>query len=345
MGIESVSIAIDCMGGDKGISATMPAALSFLKKEPSVRLLLVGDCSRLGEVVAGWDINKDRYEVIHAGSVISMDDPPAVALRSKKDSSMRLALNQVRDGRAHACVSSGNTGALMVLARAVLKTLDGIDRPAIASSLPNQKGRFTTVLDLGANVDCSADHLVQFALMGLAYHAALFQEGQPSVGLLNVGEEIIKGTAVVKEAGERLREMPVRFFGNVEGNDIFKGTSDVVVCDGFVGNVALKTIEGLAQMLGQFLKEEFSSSVYGKISGLVALPVLNGFKRRVDPRRYNGAAFLGLNGVVLKSHGGADHISFLWALERAYQLIQNKILEKTSDVFRHSYKPVVERGV
>lgn len=333
---SKISIAIDCMGGDKGLSATLPACASFIKKYPSVELLLVGDEPSIKRYNHLHGLPESSFSIIHSGSVISMDDPPAVALRSKRDSSMRLALEQVRDKKAVACISAGNTGALMVLARAILKTLNGVDRPAIATSMPNQNDKFTTVLDLGANVDCTSDHLVQFALMGLAYHAALFDSAHPSLGVLNVGEEIIKGTSVVKETVEKLSRMPIRFFGNVEGNDIFKGTVDVVVCDGFVGNVALKTIEGLAQMLSSFLKQEYSSSIYSKMAALLSLPVLNRFKKRVDPRRYNGAALLGLNGVVMKSHGGADQNAFLWAIEKAHLLLQNRILEKTADIFHSS---------
>jgi glycerol-3-phosphate acyltransferase PlsX len=230
---------------------------------------------------------------------------------------MRLALEAVSDGEAQAAVSAGNTGALMAISRYVLKTLEGIDRPAIATSLPNRTGGATLMLDLGANVDCSPEHLVQFAMMGAALVTSLGGESRPSIGLLNVGEEIIKGNETVKQAGELLRATSLNFVGNVEGNDIFKGTVDVIVCDGFVGNVALKTSEGLAQMMGGFLKKEFTQSWFTRLLALAARPVLKRFARRVDHRRYNGAALLGLRGIVFKSHGSADAYAFRHALDRA----------------------------
>ena len=263
-----------------------------------------------------------------------MDDSIEVALRRKRDSSMRVAINQVKEG-AHACVSAGNTGALMALARFVLKTLDGIDRPAIATVMPNSKDGYTTVLDLGANVDCTPEHLLQFAVMGSALVSAVDGKSEPTVGLLNIGEEAIKGSETIKRAGELLRAAgeagQIRFVGNVEGNDIFKGTVDVVVCDGFVGNVLLKTSEGLASMLGEFIKQEFTRGPYSKLAALVALPVLNRFKRRVDPRRYNGAALLGLRGLVFKSHGSADAYAFEQALARAYDAARNRLLDRVHD--------------
>jgi glycerol-3-phosphate acyltransferase PlsX len=259
-----------------------------------------------------------RIEVVHASEVVAMDDPIEVALRKKKDSSMRVAVSLVKEGRADACVSAGNTGALMAISRYLLKTLEGIDRPAIAMGLPNQKGGVTTMLDLGANVDCLPDHLLQFAVMGSALAAAAYGRDTPSVGLLNIGEEVIKGNDTVKQAGELLRASQLNFFGNVEGDDIYKGTTDVVVCDGFVGNVLLKTSEGMAQMLGGFIKEEFTRNPLSWAAFLVALPVLNRFRKRVDHRRYNGAALLGLRGLVLKSHGSADALAFEWALQHAY---------------------------
>jgi glycerol-3-phosphate acyltransferase PlsX len=258
-----------------------------------------------------------RIQIRHTDEVVAMDDPPAVALKGKRRSSMRLALEAVSDGEAHAAVSAGNTGALMAISRYVLKTLEGIDRPAIATSLPNRTGGATLMLDLGANVDCSPEHLVQFAMMGAALVTSLGGESRPSIGLLNVGEEIIKGNETVKQAGELLRATSLNFVGNVEGNDIFKGTVDVIVCDGFVGNVALKTSEGLAQMMGGFLKKEFTQSWFTRLLALAARPVLKRFARRVDHRRYNGAALLGLRGIVFKSHGSADAYAFRHALDRA----------------------------
>jgi glycerol-3-phosphate acyltransferase PlsX len=263
-----------------------------------------------------------------------------VALRKKKDSSMRVAIQQVKDGHAHAAVSAGNTGALMALARYLLKTVDGIDRPAIAYPLPNAKGAATTVLDLGANVDCTEHHLLQFAVMGSALVAALSGNNNPSVGLLNIGEEVIKGSEVIKKAGELLRSAgnsgDLNFFGNVEGNDIFKGTTDIVVCDGFVGNVALKTSEGLASMIGGFLKEEFSRNALTKLAAIAVYPVLSAFKNRVDYRRYNGAALLGLRGLVFKSHGSADEVAFEQALNRAYDAARNNLLERVQARIAHA---------
>ena len=255
-----------------------------------------------------------------------MDDPVEVALRRKKDSSMRVAIELVKQDEADAAVSAGNTGALMAISRYVLKTLAGIDRPAIAFALPNAIGGATTMLDLGANVDCSAEHLLQFGIMGAAYVSTLEGRARPSVGLLNIGEEVIKGNEVVKQAGELLRQSGLNFVGNVEGNDIFKGTADVVVCDGFVGNVALKTSEGLAQMLGDFIKAEFTRSIWSRAVALLAWPILSRFKRRVDHRRYNGAALLGLRGVVFKSHGSADAYAFEWALSRACDAVRGGLL-------------------
>src|SRR6266536_5690733 len=256
-----------------------------------------------------------------------MHEPPADALRRKKDSSMRVAINLVKEGAAQACVSAGNTGALMAISRFVLKTLPGIDRPAIASQLPTRKG-VTTALDLGANVNCTPQQLVQFAVMGSALVAAVDGIERPTVGLLNIGEEDIKGNEVVKQAAEMLKTSGLNFYGNVEGDDIYKGTTDVVVCDGFVGNVALKTSEGLALMLSDFLREEFTRNPSRKLLALFALPVLRAFKRRVDPRRYNGATLLGLKGVVVKSHGGADALAFQNAIAKAHAEVTHGVLDR-----------------
>jgi glycerol-3-phosphate acyltransferase PlsX len=256
-----------------------------------------------------------------------MDEAPALAMRNKKDSSMRVAIDLVRDGAAEACVSAGNTGALMATARFVLKTLPGIDRPAIASMMPTQKGA-VCILDLGANVDCSPEHLLQFGIMGSALVAAIENKSAPSVALLNIGAEDIKGNEVVKRAAVLLRESPVNFVGNVEGDDVYGGAVDVVVCDGFVGNVFLKTSEGLAQMLRAFLREEFGRNWLSRLSALLALPVLNAFRRRVDHRRYNGASLLGLRGIVVKSHGSADILGFRCALERAAEEARHGLIER-----------------
>ena len=334
-GGRAVRIAVDCMGGDHGVSVTLPACEHFLASHPNAQVLLVGRPEALTPA-KGWP----RCEIIAASDVVAMDDPVEVALRRRKDSSMRVAIGLLKptDGhtaRADACVSAGNTGALMAVARYVLKTLDGIDRPAIATVMPNQKDGFTTILDLGANVDCSAEHLLQFAVMGSALVTAVQGKADPSVGLLNIGEEAIKGGDTIKRAGELLRAAAaagrLNFHGNVEGDDIFKGTTDIVVCDGFVGNVALKTSEGLAAMLTSFIREEFTRSWYARLAALVALPVLKHFKQRVDPRRYNGAALLGLRGLVFKSHGAADAFAFEHALARAFEAASHQLLDRVHD--------------
>ena len=324
-----VRLAVDCMGGDRGPQVTLPACRAFLDKHPAAELLLVGTAEALAPA-ANWP----RTQRVVATEVVAMDDPIEVALRRKKDSSLRVAIAQLKaegggEAAAHACVSAGNTGALMAVARYLLKTLDGIDRPAIAGVIPNQKGGLTTMLDLGANVDCSPDHLFQFAVLGAALVEAIDEKERPTVGLLNIGEEVIKGNDVVKEAGELLRGSQLNFYGNVEGNDIFKGTTDIVVCDGFVGNVALKASEGLATMLGEFIREEFTRGPLAKVQAITAWPVLNRFKRRVDHRRHNGASLLGLRGLVLKSHGSADAVGFESALERGYEEARHRVLERT----------------
>jgi glycerol-3-phosphate acyltransferase PlsX len=317
------------MGGDHGASVTVAAAVTFLRAHADARLLLVGQRAEIDPLLATSGAVRDRTEVVHTDEVVAMDDPPAMALRGKRSSSMRIAVNLVKDGRADACVSAGNTGALMAISRFVLKTLDGIDRPAIATVLPNIKGGVTTMLDLGANVDCSAEHLLEFAILGAALVAALQEKERPSIGLLNVGEEVIKGNDAVKRAGELLRASALNFHGNVEGDDIYKGTTDVVVCDGFVGNVALKTSEGLAQMLATMVREEFTRSALAKAAAVVAYPVLKRFRRRVDHRQYNGASLLGLRGVVIKSHGSADAVAFGNAIGVAYEAVRHRLLERT----------------
>lgn len=319
-----ITIAVDCMGGDHGPRITLPACSRFLELHPEARLIMVG----LPESMK--DFSHSRATVVSATDVVTMDDSVEVALRRKKNSSMRVAITQVKDGAAHAVVSAGNTGALMAISRYVLKTLDGIDRPAIAGQVPNAKGLGTTVLDMGANVDCTAEHLVQFAVMGSALVSVLSGNENPTVGLLNIGEEAIKGNEVIKKTGELLRIAcktgNLNFYGNVEGNDIFKGTTDIVVCDGFVGNVALKASEGLAGMIVEFLKREFSRNIFTKMSALVAYPVISALKKRMDHRRYNGGALLGLRGLVFKSHGSADELAFGFALARAYDAARNDLL-------------------
>jgi len=329
---DRVRLAVDCMGGDHGPSVTLPACHAFLQAHPQAEVLLVGRAEALAEA-ATWP----RCTVIPATEVVEMHDPIEVALRRKKNSSMRLAIALLRPDpagsvAADACVSAGNTGALMALSRYLLKTIEGIDRPAIAYAMPNQADAFTTMLDLGANVDCTAEHLLQFAVMGSALASAVEGEDNPSVGLLNIGEEAIKGSETIKQAGELLRRASgrglVNFHGNVEGNDIFKGKTDVIVCDGFVGNVVLKASEGLASMLSEFIRQEFTRNAYARFAALVALPVLKHFKARVDPRRYNGAALLGLRGLVFKSHGSADAFAFEQALLRAYDAARNGLLQR-----------------
>jgi glycerol-3-phosphate acyltransferase PlsX len=321
-----ITLAVDCMGGDHGPSVTLAACRNFLDSHPQAQLLLVGRVDDLSS------FSHARARIVHASEVISMDDPLEVAMRKKKDSSMRVAIEQVKAGAAQAAVSAGNTGALMAIARYLLKTLDAIDRPAIATQMPNAKGGAVTVLDLGANVDCTAEHLLQFAVMGSAFVSVLSGDPKPTVGLLNIGEEAIKGSDEIKRAGELLREAGgsglLNFHGNVEGNDIFKGTTDIVVCDGFVGNVALKATEGVASMIGGFLKEEYSRNIFTKLAALISYPVLSALKKRVDHRVYNGAALLGLRGLVFKSHGSADVFGFERALSKAYDAAHHHLLEQ-----------------
>lgn len=322
-----VTVAIDCMGGDHGASVTVPAAIEWSRRDPSCRFILVGLEAVLQlELAKAGAASDSRFTIRHATEVVAMDEPPASALRGKKDSSMRVAIDLVKSGEAQACVSAGNTGALMAISRFVLKTLPGIDRPAIATMLPTVKGH-THILDLGANVDCSAEHLLQFAVMGAELVASVEMKPRPSVGLLNIGEEDIKGNETVKQAAELLRASGLNFYGNVEGDDIYKGTTDVVVCDGFVGNVALKTSEGLAQMLRTYLREEFGRNLLTRAAALVAMPVLKAFKRRVDHRRYNGASLLGLRGVVIKSHGSADAYAFRHAIQHAVEEVRTGVLD------------------
>jgi len=329
-----ITIAVDCMGGDHGPRVTLPACRQFLEQHPEATLILVG----LTESLAGF--SHPRATIVAASEVVTMDDPLEIALRRKKDSSMRVAIQQVKGGSAQAAVSAGNTGALMAISRYLLKTLDGIERPAIAGQIPNATGGATTMLDLGANVDCTAEHLLQFAVMGSALVSVLSDKESPTVGLLNIGEEVIKGNETIKKAGDLLRSAAksgdLNFFGNVEGNDIFKGTVDLVVCDGFVGNVALKTSEGLAAMILGFLKAEFVRNVFTKMAAIAAYSVLNALKKRVDHRRYNGAALLGLRGLVFKSHGSADELGFSYALQRAYDAARNNLLDRVQVRIAHA---------
>jgi glycerol-3-phosphate acyltransferase PlsX len=321
----AITHAVDCMGGDHGPSVTLPAVLEFLRHDSDCAAILVGREDVLRpQATRLTSLFGERVSIRHASEMVEMDEPVASALRGKKDSSMRVAVDLVKDGTADAAVSAGNTGALMAISRFVLKTLPGIDRPAICSGLPTQRGS-TYVLDLGANVDCSPEHLLQFGVMGSLLVSALERKERPTVGLLNIGEEAIKGNEVVKRAAELLRATDLNFVGNVEGNDIFKGTADVVVCDGFVGNVTLKAAEGLAQMIAGALKEEFSHNLFTKLTALFAMPVLKSFRQRFDPRRYNGASLLGLRGIVVKSHGSADQLAFRYALEKAAEEARQRL--------------------
>jgi glycerol-3-phosphate acyltransferase PlsX len=327
----TASIAIDCMGGDHGPRVTVPATVEFLKTAKDTLVVLVGARDDIvAELRAARAEDDPRISIHHATQVVGMDEPPASALRSKKDSSMRVAINLVSDGATQACVSAGNTGALMATARFVLKTLPDVERPAICSLLPTLKGH-TYMLDLGANVDCTAEHLLQFAIMGASLVSCVECKDQPSIGLLNVGTEDIKGNEVVKHAGELLRASGLNFHGNVEGDDIYKGTTDVVVCDGFVGNVALKTSEGLAQLLTTYLRDEFRRNVLTRAAGALAMPVIKAFRRRIDPRQYNGASLLGLRGIVIKSHGSADQLAFRVAIGRAAEEARSSLLDRITE--------------
>jgi len=321
----ATTIAIDCMGGDYGPRVTVPAALAAVERHPDLSVILVGLEEQIRPLLG--NVDSTRISVRHASEVVAMDESPALAMRNKKDSSMRVVANLVKSGEANGCVSAGNTGALMAISRFVLKTLPGIDRPAICTTLPTVKGQ-VHVLDLGANVDSGPEHLLQFAIMGTTLVSAVEHRERPTVGLLNIGEEEIKGNEVVKQATELLRGSGLNFIGNVEGDGVYMGDADVVVCDGFVGNVALKISEGLAQMLATFLRQEFKKNLFTKLAALAALPVLNAFKRRADHRRYNGACLLGLKGVVVKSHGSADVFAFGNAINVALETAANGVIER-----------------
>ncbi len=313
----SLTISIDAMGGDHGPEVVVPAALSALKKHPEVSFVLVGDKDTLNYELQRHQVQDDpRMQIHHASQRVEMDDLPSQALRGKKDSSMRVAINLVKEGRAAACVSAGNTGALMATARFVLKTLPGIERPAIVSALPTMTGH-TYVLDLGANVDSSAAHLVQFAVMGSVLAELVDGKPNPTVGLLNIGSEEIKGNERVKEASRLLEQTDLNYQGYVESDGLYNGEVDVLVCDGFVGNVALKASEGVAHMIRHYLREAFTRNWLTKLAAVVASPVLKAFRRELDPRAFNGANLIGLQGIVIKSHGSADAFSFANAIDIA----------------------------
>ncbi|MCF6211181.1 MAG: phosphate acyltransferase PlsX [Gammaproteobacteria bacterium] len=327
---KNVTIALDAMGGDVGPAVVVPAALQVLAEVPHLVIVLVGDETVLAQELASHNTRTgSNLRLQHASQKVEMDDKPSLALRGKKDSSMRVAINLVKSGEAQACVSAGNTGALMATARFVLKMLPGIDRPAICSALPAMNGP-THMLDLGANVDTSAENLLEFAVMGSVLTSAVENLESPTVGLLNIGEEEVKGNERVKEAARLLTGSSLNYVGFVEGDDIYKGSVDVVVCDGFVGNVALKTSEGVAKMISHAMKEEFSRNLLTRTAALVALPVLKSLRQRIDPRRYNGASLLGLQGIVVKSHGGADVLAFTYAIREAVKEVEKNIPQRIS---------------
>jgi glycerol-3-phosphate acyltransferase PlsX len=331
---HDISIALDAMGGDAGLQMVVPAAIAALDEHPDAGIILVGDETRLAAAVAAAGAGgNSRLTIHHASQKVEMDELASSALRNKKDSSMRVALNLVKNGAADACVSAGNTGALMATSRFVLKMLPGIDRPAICTSLPSMTGH-TWMLDLGANVDCDAEHLFQFALMGSVLAGAVDGNQEPRVGLLNIGEEEIKGNEQVKEAAQLLMDSIPNYAGYAEGDDIYKGKFDVIVCDGFVGNVSLKTSEGVAKMIAGFIRQEFSRNILTKIAAVFAMPVLNAFKKRIDPRRYNGASLLGLRGIVIKSHGSADALAFANAIKVAILEVRENVPERITSQLR-----------
>lgn len=327
----SIKISIDCMGGDHGLPVTIPACLAFLKQVSDVELILVGKEEQIAEQLKKQQAdNHPRISIKNADEIVQMDDPLEIALRKKRRSSMRIAIEQVKEGYAQACVSAGNTGALMAVSRYVLRTLPGVDRPAICAILPNQKGGPTYALDLGANVDCQAEHLHQFAIMGSLLFSAVEGNPAPRVGLLNVGTEEIKGNEVVKDAGDLLKKEAkkgtLNYLGNVEGNDLFEGTCDVVVCDGFVGNVTLKSVEGLGRFVREVIVSEFKSSFVSMLGAVLASRALKTIRERLNPSRFNGASLLGLKGLVFKSHGGADAFAFECAIRRAYDAVKSNVM-------------------
>ncbi len=316
------------MGGDHGVATTVTAACQLLKETSKVKIILVGQQDVIVDALRQQQMSVGgRLSVQHASQIVGMAESPALALRGKKDSSMRIAINLVKEGVADACVSAGNTGALMATARYVLKTLPGIDRPAICTTLPTMDTH-THMLDLGANVDTSAEHLFQFAVMGSVLVAAVDEIASPTVGLLNIGEEAIKGNEQVKQAAKLLQSSHLNYYGFVEGDDIYQGKVNVVVCDGFAGNVALKSSEGVAKMISHFLKKSFNKNILTRIAALFASSVLKQFRDRMDPRRYNGASLLGLRGIVIKSHGSADAFAFKHAIREAMIEVEKNVSEK-----------------
>ncbi len=337
-----ITVAIDAMGGDHGLSIVIPACVRAVQNNPHLKLLLVGCQSEVNTHLKkhGAFSNK-QLTVVHASEVVGMAELPSHAMRNKKDSSMRVAINLVKEGKAQACVSAGNTGALMAIARYVLKTMPGIDRPAIIAEVPTKQGR-TRVIDLGANLDSCAEHLFQFAVMGSALIQALDGKTAPKIGLLNIGVEEIKGNDQVKRTAHMLAECKlINYVGYVEGDHFYSGEVDLVVCDGFVGNVALKASEGLAKLMFSVLKESFLQNWWAKVIGLMAQPALAYFKKRMDPARYNGASLLGLNGIVVKSHGGASELAFQFAVEEAVLQVKNNVV----DLVRNQINDFINQGL
>jgi phosphate acyltransferase len=336
--LNNITIAVDAMGGDHGPTVIVPAALQVLKQHDSLKLILVGDSEVLRQQLqhhqkkSALALDESRLVIHHTTQCVAMDESPSVALRTKKDSSMRVAINLVKDGSANACVSAGNTGALMATARFVLKTLPGIDRPAIISTFPTAiEKKNVRMLDLGANVDSTAEHLLQFAVMGSVLASAVDSIPNPKVYLLNIGAEEIKGNEQVKQAAQLLSGLSsLNYVGFIEGNELYKGEADVIVCDGFVGNVALKTTEGVAVFIGQLIKRAFYHNTFTKLAGLIAKPALKMLKRWIDPDRYNGASLIGLKGIVIKSHGGANCHAFANAIEQAIQQVDKNIPSRIS---------------
>lgn len=334
--MEKITISIDAMGGDHGPSVTVPAAFRLLAHYPKVKLILVGNQEILNAKIAA-DVQsakfQDRIIVKHASEEVLMDELPSRALRNKKDSSMRVAINLVKNGEAHACVSAGNTGALMATARFVLKTLPGIDRPAITTPFPTVvPNKNTHVLDLGANVDSGASYLCQFAVMGSVLASVIDNIKRPKVALLNIGSEENKGNEQIKKAAHVLAENKnINYIGFVEGDDIFKGTVDVIVCDGFIGNIMLKSIEGVLKLVGFYAKRNMKRNFGSKLLALLALPMLKKLNKDIDPGKYNGATFIGLQGVVIKSHGSANAAAFNYALEKAVVEAEKQVPQRIRD--------------
>jgi glycerol-3-phosphate acyltransferase PlsX len=323
---KTITVALDAMGGDNGPAVCIPAAQEMCDRYPELYLILVGRKEDIEPLLNG-SVSSERLRIVDAREIVTMDEPPADSLRKKKNSSLRVAIDLVKTGEAEACVSAGNTGALMATARFVLKTLPGIDRPAIMSAVPTMTGH-SHMLDLGANSDCTSAHLFQFAVMGSVVASTIENIENPRIGLLNIGAEEIKGNDTIREAAALLADSGLNYVGFVEGDDIAQQKADVIVCDGFSGNIALKVMEGTAHLVRHFLRQAFSNGFYGRFSALIAMPVLRSLAKSLDPRRYNGASLVGLNGIVIKSHGGADVVAFEQAIHTAMIEVEKGVPEK-----------------